>query len=108
MKPVLIALVTCLLTACAAPPTAEPNVTAIVGATLIDGKRFAWGDHDSFVVPPWAWHEHENNSETEMAYLFSINDLPVLKSFNLNREEALEENEGHQTETSVFDPDNPN
>jgi gentisate 1,2-dioxygenase len=27
---------------------------------------------------------------------FSINDLPVLESFDLNREEALDEGDGHQ------------
>jgi gentisate 1,2-dioxygenase len=77
------------------------------GATLIDSKRFAWSDHDSFIVPPWTWHEHLNDSEMECAYLFSINDLPVQQTFNLNREESLEENDGHQEETSVFDPENP-
>lgn len=77
------------------------------GSTLIDGKRFDWGDHDSFVVPPWAWHEHSNDSNTAYAYLFSINDLPVQQAFNLNREESLEDNDGHQVETAVFDPDNP-
>ena len=78
-----------------------------VGATVINGKRFVWADHDSFVVPPWAWHEHSNSSETEMAYLFSITDIPILDSFGLNREEPLKINEGHQTQTSVFDPENP-
>ncbi len=39
MKLVLITLIVCLLAACAAPPSAEPNVTAIVGATLIDGTE---------------------------------------------------------------------
>ena len=77
------------------------------GFTLIGGERFAWGDHDSFVVPPWIWHEHANDSDTDIAYLFSINDLPVLEAFNLNREEPLKENGGHQKETSVFDPENP-
>ena len=66
------------------------------GCTIIDGVRFDWGPDDSFVTPPWAWHEHVNTSGETPAYLFSIDDLPVLEAFNLNREEALVENGGRQ------------
>ena len=74
------------------------------GHTLIDGQRFDWGPSDSFVVPPWSWHEHANASADQPAYLFSINDLPVLEAFALNREEPYPDNGGHQVETSVFHP----
>ena len=72
------------------------------GRTLIDGQRFDWGHGDTFVVPPWSWHEHANDSDAEPAYLFPINDLPALAAFDLNREEPLVENDGHQRETSIF------
>jgi gentisate 1,2-dioxygenase len=78
------------------------------GSTIIDGQRFEWAERDSFVVPPWTWHEHINASGTDIAYVFSINDIPTLEAFNLNREEPLTENGGHQQATSVFDPENPN
>ena len=43
------------------------------GYSVIDGQRFDWSEGDFFVVPPWAWHEHANDS-TEEAILFSIQD----------------------------------
>lgn len=72
------------------------HVRAGSGSTIIDGQRFDWASRDSFVVPPWAWHEHHNPSRTDASFLFSINDLPVLEAFDLNREEALIENGGYQ------------
>lgn len=75
------------------------------GATIIDGQRFAWGERDMLVVPPWAWHEHVNETDS-VAYLFSINDVPTLEAFDLNREEAYAENDGHQQVASTFDPGN--
>jgi len=72
------------------------------GYTVIEGERYDWAAGDSFVVPPWAWHEHANMSDSEPAYLFSMNDLPVLESFNLNREESYTQRDGRQQQTSVF------
>jgi gentisate 1,2-dioxygenase len=46
-----------------------------------------WARHDSFAVPNWAWHEHVNRSKTEAAILFSVNDTPIVRAFNLYREE---------------------
>ncbi|MGH7766987.1 MAG: cupin domain-containing protein, partial [Candidatus Binatia bacterium] len=43
--------------------------------------------HDSFVVPNWAWHEHVNRSKSDEAILFSVNDIPIMKAFDLYREE---------------------
>jgi len=82
------------------------NVHRGSGATIIDGQRFAWGERDSLVVPPWAWHEHVNGTD-DVAYLFSINDIPTLEAFNLNREEPYAEHGGYQLMTSTFDPENP-
>ena len=69
------------------------------GRTVIDGRRFDWAPGDSFVVPPWSWHEHAEDSGTGPAYLFSINDLPVLEAFDLQREEPLTGNGGRQPTT---------
>jgi gentisate 1,2-dioxygenase len=38
-------------------------------------------------VPNWAWHEHANNSKSDDAILFSVNDIPILNAFGLYREE---------------------
>jgi gentisate 1,2-dioxygenase len=42
------------------------------------------------------WHEHANASESADACLFSFNDLPVMESLRLYREEAYGDNSGQQ------------
>jgi gentisate 1,2-dioxygenase len=66
------------------------------GYSVINGKRFDWQERDIFCVPSWAIHEHANGSDTEDACLFCFNDLPVMHSLGLYREEAYGENEGYQ------------
>jgi len=58
------------------------------GITEIDGQRFAWSKGDFLALPPWAMHAHQNSSEKTDAILFQVNDIPVLKSLGLYREEA--------------------
>lgn len=71
------------------------------GYTVINGQRFDWEKGDFFVVPNWAWYEHVAEEDT---YLFQANDLPIMEKFNLDRNESLEENNGHQEVTSEFKP----
>ena len=66
------------------------------GRTVIDGKAFAWRRGDVLALPSWALHEHANTSPAEDAILFSIQDRPILEALNLYREEAYEDNNGHQ------------
>jgi len=66
------------------------------GYSIINGQRFDWQERDIFVVPSWAWHEHVNLSDGEDACLFTFNDLPVMRSLGIYREEAFGENGGHQ------------
>jgi gentisate 1,2-dioxygenase len=56
------------------------------GYSIIAGKRFDWEEGDTFVVPTWAWHEHA--SQGGEAVLFSFSDRPILRAFDLDREEA--------------------
>lgn len=58
------------------------------GFTVINGASFAWTAGDFLVVPPWAWHEHENASATGEAILFQMNDIPAMKALGLYREQA--------------------
>ena len=53
------------------------------GTTVIDGKPFAWGINDVFVVPPWKRYQH--NAATE-AVLFSISDRPAQEALGIWRE----------------------
>jgi gentisate 1,2-dioxygenase len=66
------------------------------GFSIIDGKRFDWTERDIFCVPSWAWHEHANASQSDDACLFAFNDLPVMQSLGLYREEAFGDNAGRQ------------
>ncbi|WP_417627556.1 cupin domain-containing protein [Pararhodobacter aggregans] len=66
------------------------------GHSVINGKRFDWGEHDIFCVPSWAWHEHANASDSDDAVLFCLSDLPVMRAMGLYREQAFGENGGHQ------------
>jgi gentisate 1,2-dioxygenase len=60
------------------------------GATMIDGQRFEWQRGDCFVVPLWAWHSHQNSSQSDEALLFSVSDMPVMAALKLLREEVGE------------------
>ncbi len=57
------------------------------GTIQVGGRRFDWEKGDSFVVPLWNWHAHENNSKVP-AILFSINDRPAMQSLGFHREEV--------------------
>lgn len=57
------------------------------GATVIDGSRYAWETGDSFVVPLWHFHRHENVSDQE-AILFVMTDKPLMDALGFYRDEA--------------------
>jgi gentisate 1,2-dioxygenase len=57
------------------------------GTTRIGEQEFKWQQGDSFVVPLWNWHSHENRTR-EPAILFSINDRPTIEALGLFREES--------------------
>lgn len=69
------------------------------GYSVINGIRFDWKKGDYFVVPNWAWYEHV---AAEDSYLFSVNDVPIMDRFELEQEQLLEENNGHQKVTGEF------
>jgi gentisate 1,2-dioxygenase len=71
------------------------------GYSIINGVRFDWSQGDYFVVPNWAWHEHV---AAEDSYLFSVNDLPIMEKFDVQREEKYESNKGYQEVTDEFLP----
>ncbi|HXV79202.1 MAG TPA: cupin domain-containing protein [Candidatus Binatia bacterium] len=59
------------------------------GSSFVGEERFDWEAGDSFVVPLWHPHRHLNGSPSEEAILFSMSDVPVLKSLSLYREEPV-------------------
>ena len=56
------------------------------GRTAVGESCLEWSKGDSFVIPLWQWHSHENPFEEE-AILFSINDRPVMEALQLYRAE---------------------
>ncbi|TDE36183.1 cupin domain-containing protein [Antarcticimicrobium sediminis] len=78
------------------------HVTKGSGHSIINGQRFDWKEHDIFCVPSWAWHEHANASDREDACLFCLNDLPVMRSLGIYREQAFGENGGHQPSSDAL------
>ncbi|CCI59155.1 MAG: cupin domain-containing protein [Staphylococcus equorum] len=72
------------------------------GYTVINGTKFNWKKGDYFVVPNWNWHEHV---ASEDSYLFSVNDIPIMNRFELERGDSLEENKGHQKIIDEFTGD---
>ena len=57
------------------------------GRTKVGEGYLEWRKGDTFVVPLWQWHAHENLGNDE-AILFSLNDRPVMEALQLYREEA--------------------
>jgi len=57
------------------------------GRTRVGEGYLDWKKGDTFVIPLWQWHSHENLCDEE-AVLFSINDRPVMDALQLYREEA--------------------
>jgi gentisate 1,2-dioxygenase len=57
------------------------------GRTAVGERCLEWSKGDSFVIPLWQWHSHQNPFDEE-AILFSINDRPVMETLQLYREES--------------------
>lgn len=57
------------------------------GVTVVGDERLQWAQGDIFVLPPWAWHHHENWSSQD-AILYSVTDRPALTALGLYEEET--------------------
>jgi gentisate 1,2-dioxygenase len=58
------------------------------GTSDVNGTEYHWSKGDILVIAPWAVHKHVNPSG-EPAILFSVQDVPLLKTLGFYREEAL-------------------
>ena len=56
------------------------------GMTRIGDRNFDWTQGDTFVVPLWTWHDHENRSESS-ATLLTVSDKPVMQALGFDRHE---------------------
>jgi gentisate 1,2-dioxygenase len=59
------------------------------GCSMVGDRSLDWEEKDVFCVPGWTSHQHMNTSKSEPAFLFSFTDIPVMRSLDLLREEAL-------------------
>lgn len=59
------------------------------GTTIVDGVELSWEQGDTFCIPSWAAHEHENGSRREEAILFSFTNQYAYQSLGLYREELV-------------------
>ena len=60
------------------------------GSTMIGDKRYDWEGGDSFVIPLWYYHRHENASK-DPAVLFVMSDKPLMDAIGHYREDAKQE-----------------
>ncbi|SDL26788.1 cupin domain-containing protein [Siphonobacter aquaeclarae] len=60
------------------------------GYTEIEGQRVEWEAGDAVYIPSWAWHRHQNMSETEPARYIACENAPQLQNLGV----ALREEEG--------------
>ncbi|MGE5302860.1 MAG: cupin domain-containing protein [Alphaproteobacteria bacterium] len=56
------------------------------GVTVIGGKRYEWEKGDSFVIPLWYYHCHENTSK-DPAVFFVMSDKPLMEAIGHYRED---------------------
>jgi len=68
--------------------TAIYHVVRGQGRSRVGEGYLEWKQGDTFVVPLWQWHAHENISNDE-AVLFSLTDRPVMDALQLYREEMV-------------------
>lgn len=60
------------------------------GTLSVDGRELAWGPHDTFALPNWAWHRFTNTSATEPTILFGVHDEPAIRALSMYRDEVAE------------------
>ncbi len=71
------------------------------GHTIIhyDGEpeeRIDWEEGDMLGIPLWAWHQHFNDSETEVARYLAIQDTFTVKSLGLHQIERHPDTPGDE------------
>lgn len=60
------------------------------GWTLAEDEKVEWEAGDAVYIPSWAWHQHQNLSDTEPARYIACENAPQLQNLGV----ALREEEG--------------
>jgi gentisate 1,2-dioxygenase len=63
------------------------HVLSGTGRTTVGDVDISWKPGDTFVIPIWMWHRHENSGGEE-ALLFGVDDLPIHRALGFERWET--------------------
>jgi quercetin dioxygenase-like cupin family protein len=71
-----------------------------VGHTIIswdgeDETRIDWQEGDMFSFPVWMWHQHFNDSDSEVCRYLAVQDTFAIKALGLHQIERYEEKHAH-------------
>jgi len=59
------------------------------GRTVVGDREIAWSKHDVVAIPQWIAHHHVNDSATDRALMFVMNDSPLQNVLGIYRDEAF-------------------
>ncbi|MCY0977195.1 cupin domain-containing protein [Chryseobacterium wangxinyae] len=60
------------------------------GWTMVEDEKIEWEAGDAIYIPSWAWHQHQNTSNSEPAKYIACENAPQLQNLGV----ALREEEG--------------
>ena len=72
--------------------------------TAVDGEKTIMEEGDFVITPPWAWHDHGNDSDRPMIWLDGL-DVPMVNSFDTSFAENLAEDEQQLSRPAEYSPD---
>ncbi len=72
--------------------------------TAVDGEKTIMEEGDFVITPPWAWHDHGNDSDRPMIWLDGL-DVPMVNSFDTSFAENLAEDEQQLSRPTDYSPD---
>ncbi len=53
------------------------------GWTLVEDEKVEWEAGDAVYIPSWAWHQHQNLSDTEPARYIACENAPQLQNLGV-------------------------
>jgi gentisate 1,2-dioxygenase len=58
------------------------------GHSVIEDEVVPWASGDFVYTPPWTWHRHFNDSDTEPVHMLGIENSRLLGLFGVNRRQS--------------------
>jgi mannose-6-phosphate isomerase-like protein (cupin superfamily) len=60
----------------------------------VNTERIDWAEGDLFSFPVWMWHQHFNDSDSEVCRYLAVQDTFAVKSLGLHQIERFPEDDG--------------